>query len=67
MAQQKISVRCDNQELADLCLSREELTAEESYVPGTLRWETRLGPGDNCTDQLYVVKCLAWLPSLPPH
>ena len=56
VAQQKISVRCDNLDLADLCLSRQDLTAEKRYVPGTLRWETRLGPQENCTDQLYVIK-----------
>ena len=56
VAQQKISVRCDNLDLADLCLSRQEITAEKHYVPGTLRWETRLGPQENCTDQLYVIK-----------
>ena len=56
VGQQRISVRCDNTELADQCLPRHQLTAEQHYVPGTLSWQTNIGPADNCTDQFYVIK-----------
>ena len=38
LARQKISMRCDGLDLADMCgLQREDLTAESQYVPRYLR------------------------------
>lgn len=61
---QRLSVRCDNTELASQCgLASPDLMTPASYVRGQLRWDTVLA---NCTPELYVVKCWAWLTSPPP-
>ena len=57
-------MRCDNTELASQCgLNTPDLMTPASYVRGQLRWDTVLA---NCTPELYVVKCWAWLTSPPP-
>lgn len=57
-------MRCDNSDLASQCgLNTSDLITSASYIPGELRWDTTVV---NCTDQLYIVKCWAWLPAPPP-
>ena len=57
-------MRCDNTELASQRgLATPDLMSPASYVRGQLRWDTVLG---NCTPELYIVKCWAWLSAPPP-
>ena len=70
--QQEVSIHCDNQDLQTQC-GLDTLTyliRNGTYVKNELRWDTTLTPGvapNNCTSQLYVIKCHLWLAKSLPH
>ena len=70
--QQEVSIHCDNQDLQAQC-GLDTLTyliRNGTYVQNEHRWDTTLTTGvapNNCTSQLYVIKCQLWLAKSLPH